>query len=103
MNRIRQINKSQQRKSDGVTAEPGKSILCQSVCQDCNVHTMGQSNVATKVSNGHTEHQPQPALLLWTGAAASLHFLIIKLQSSDGYQEPGNVTVTRQHNGTSIL
>ena len=55
MNRIRQINKSKQRKSDGGTAEPGKSILCQSVCQDCNVHTMAQSNVPTKVSNGQTE------------------------------------------------
>ena len=55
MNRIRQINKSKQRKSLAGNAEPGKSILCQSVCQDCNVHTMGQSNVPTKVSNGHTE------------------------------------------------
>ena len=74
MNRIRQINKSKQRKSLAGNAEPGKSILCQSVCQDCNVHTMGQSNVATKVSNGHTE-----SLLLWS---CSLHFLIIKLQTA---------------------
>ena len=100
MNRIRQINKSKQRKSLAGNAEPGKSILCQSVCQDCNVHTMGQSNVPTKVSNGHTESQiPPPPPPLELQPALSYH----QTSDSDGYQEPENVTVTIQHNGTSIL
>ena len=90
MNRIRQINKSKQRKSDARNAEPGKSILCQSVCQERNVHTMGQSNVATKVSNGHTESQIPPPPPLELQPALSYHQTTV----SDGYQEPENVTVT---------
>ena len=100
MNRIRQINKSQLRKSDGGAGEPGKSILCHSVCQDCNVHTMVQSNVATKVSNGHTASlSPPPPPSLELQPALSYHQTTV----SDGYQEPENVTVTIQHNGASIL